>query len=122
RATAQDPVSLPVIPPGQSAEVRWTLHDEGAELGPVEVGGEVTWRWHRTSQVGQTATTFHLATPIEPGEHYLSDLDWVEASSYWGPIERDMSNGEQAPGDGGPITIAGTTYAKGLGLHAPSSV
>jgi alpha-galactosidase len=33
-----------------------------------------------------------------------------------------MSNGETAAGDGRPLTIAGTVYAKGLGTHAPSSV
>ncbi len=33
-----------------------------------------------------------------------------------------MSNGEQAAGDGGPITIRGVVYAKGLGVHALSDL
>src|SRR5262249_31580982 len=32
------------------------------------------------------------------------------------------SNGEAAAGDGKPITIAGTTYAKGLGTNSISDV
>ena len=40
----------------------------------------------------------------------------------WGPYERDRANGEQRAGDGGPLTIAGTVYAKGLGVHARSEL
>jgi alpha-galactosidase len=122
QVTADDPTQVPRIQPGRSARVRWTLHDDAGELGPVEVAGSASWRWRRTGYDGRSAASFYLATPIEAGEHYLSDLDWVDADSYWGPIERDMSNGEQDPGDGGPITIGGTTYEKGLGVHAPSTI
>lgn len=40
----------------------------------------------------------------------------------WGPYERDTSNGEDLAGDGGPITIGGQTYARGLGVHAPGDL
>ena len=53
---------------------------------------------------------------------YLSDLTWTSAVSGWGPVEKDMSNGEQAAGDGHTITIKGATYAKGLGAHATSDI
>lgn len=53
---------------------------------------------------------------------YLTDLVWSSASGGHGPVERDMSNGEAAPGDGHPIAIAGKIYAKGLGTHAPSDI
>ena len=33
-----------------------------------------------------------------------------------------MSNGEQAAGDGRALTINGTTFAKGIGVHADSAV
>jgi NPCBM/NEW2 domain len=52
----------------------------------------------------------------------VSDLSFVSSSNGWGPVERDTSNGEQAAGDGHPITIRGTVYAKGLGVHADSDV
>jgi glucose/arabinose dehydrogenase len=53
---------------------------------------------------------------------YLSDMTWTSAVNGWGPVERDMSNGEQNAGDGGPITLNGTTYAKGLGAHAQADI
>jgi hypothetical protein len=54
---------------------------------------------------------------------WLSDLPLSEpATNGWGPLERDLSNGEQALGDGRPITLNGLEYAKGLGVHAGSSI
>lgn len=53
-----------------------------------------------------------------PGTHYLSDLPFASAVGGHGPWERDTHNGETAAGDGGPITLAGTTYGKGLGTNA----
>ena len=53
---------------------------------------------------------------------YLSDLTWVSASNGWGPVERDRSNGESLAADGGPLAIRGTTYPKGLGVHAASDI
>jgi glucose/arabinose dehydrogenase len=61
----------------------------------------------------------------EPGpgtNPYVSDLSFVTSTNGWGPVERDRSNGEQMAGDGGPLTIGGTVYAKGLGAHADSDV
>jgi hypothetical protein len=55
-------------------------------------------------------------------ENYLSDLAWASATNGWGPVERDMSNGETAQGDGRIITLNGVTYAKGLGAHANSEI
>src|SRR4030095_6410355 len=52
-----------------------------------------------------------------PAHLYLSDLPMLRAKNGWGPIERDKSNGEQAAGDGRTITLNGSTYAKGLGVH-----
>ena len=60
--------------------------------------------------------------PLAPYTNYLSDLPWNFALSGYGPVERDMSNGETAPRDGHTLTLNGVIYAKGLGVHAPSSV
>ena len=56
------------------------------------------------------------------GTVHLSDLEWLSARNGWGPVERDRSNGETAAGDGGPLTIDGVVYDKGLGTHAPARV
>jgi N-acetylneuraminic acid mutarotase len=52
----------------------------------------------------------------------FSDLPWTSATSAWGPVERDRSNGEQRAGDGRPLTVAGAHFAKGLGVHANSEL
>ncbi|ADB40331.1 NPCBM/NEW2 domain-containing protein [Spirosoma linguale] len=53
---------------------------------------------------------------------YLSDLTWTSASSGYGPVEKDRSNGEANAGDGRTITLNGVTYNKGLGVHASSDI
>jgi hypothetical protein len=53
---------------------------------------------------------------------FLSDRCALSEQNGWGPVERDSSNGEDAPADGGPISIANVVYGKGLGTHAPSDV
>lgn len=53
---------------------------------------------------------------------FLSDLAYTVTANGWGPVEKDESNGEAAAGDGGPITIGGQTFTKGLGVHAVSDV
>ena len=56
------------------------------------------------------------------GTSYLSDRTWTSMTNGWGQVERDQSNGENATGDGGPLTLNGVVYPKGLGTHAPSDV
>src|SRR5207248_4897599 len=60
--------------------------------------------------------------PPPPGTDAVSDLPFFSATNGWGPVERDTSNGEQAAGDGKPITLNGTVYPKGLGTNAVSDV
>ncbi|MFD7515386.1 glycoside hydrolase family 97 catalytic domain-containing protein [Streptomyces niveus] len=56
------------------------------------------------------------------GTVYVSSLPFTAESNGWGPVERDRSNGENGPADGGPLRLGGTTYDKGLGVHARSEV
>jgi len=56
------------------------------------------------------------------GTTYISDLTWTSATNGWGPVEKDMSNGEQASGDGHTISLHGVKYAKGIGCHAQSII
>jgi len=69
-----------------------------------------------------TYTAAYTAGPGGPVTRYLSDLTWTSATSGWGPVEKDMSNGEAGAGDGRTITLNGVTYSKGLGAHADSDV
>lgn len=65
-----------------------------------------------------------VALPPAPpaGTTQVSDLTWISATNGWGPVEKDMSNGENGAGDGGPLRLDGVTYSKGLGVHSPSTV
>ena len=53
---------------------------------------------------------------------YASDLTMATVTNGVGPVERDMSNGGAAKGDGTALKLAGASYAKGLGTWAPSKV
>ncbi|MFI5728517.1 glycoside hydrolase family 2 TIM barrel-domain containing protein [Kribbella sp. NPDC051587] len=65
-----------------------------------------------------------IAGAPEPprGDTAVSTLDFLSEQNGWGPIERNRSNGEQGDSDGLPITLGGTTYPSGLGVHAESTV
>ncbi len=53
---------------------------------------------------------------------FVSDEPWTYMANGLGPVERDMSNGGQAAGDGRTLTLNGLSYAKGLGAYAPSAI
>ncbi|GIH05041.1 alpha-galactosidase [Rhizocola hellebori] len=63
-----------------------------------------------------------LAAAPAAGTYQVSDMAWAASSNGWGPAERNLSNGEQAAGDGRALAINGTTFAKGIGVHSESSV
>ena len=71
---------------------------------------------------GQLIKYVYGAPPPSGSGGFLSDLAWTSATNGWGPVEKDKSNGEQGAGDGGPITLNGVAYPKGLGTHAASEV
>jgi hypothetical protein len=52
----------------------------------------------------------------------LGDVNWTSMTNGWGPAERNRSNGETGAADGLPLTLAGRTYASGLGVHAGSTI
>lgn len=61
--------------------------------------------------------------PTQPDPFvYLSDQTPTFATNGFGTFEKDRSNGHQLPNDGNTITLAGKTYAKGIGVHAGSEL
>ncbi|MBN2535645.1 MAG: NPCBM/NEW2 domain-containing protein [Spirochaetales bacterium] len=56
------------------------------------------------------------------GVIYLSDIHWKSSQNGWGPVEKNMSNGEAGEGDGNTLTIDGITFDRGLGTHAGSEI
>jgi serine/threonine protein kinase len=53
---------------------------------------------------------------------YLNDMAYVQVANGWGPVELNKATGNTGVDDGGPLVLAGTTYEKGLGAHAPSHI
>jgi alpha-galactosidase len=86
--------------------------------------GAFTDRFTATVQPHEALTLRLVGTePLIPsGTAHLSDLTPTYAANLLGPVERDGSNGTDAPGDGGPLSLAGMVYERGLGVSAPSRV
>ncbi len=57
-----------------------------------------------------------VATPAKQAVTYLSNLAWTSATAGWGTVQKDASVG------GNALRVGGTTYAKGLGTHASSTI
>jgi NPCBM/NEW2 domain len=60
------------------------------------------------------------ASGIDNG--YLSDQTWLAATNGWGPVEKDLANGDDGTFDGDKIQINGVVFEKGLGTHTNSSI
>jgi glucose/arabinose dehydrogenase/chitodextrinase len=91
--------------------------------GPVQIAmGPDGWLYYVAINTGEVRRIRYVPVTGGGGTTSLSTLAWTSATNGWGPVERDMSNGEQAQGDGRPITLAGRVYARGLGVHAVSEI
>ncbi|HEY7048136.1 MAG TPA: beta galactosidase jelly roll domain-containing protein, partial [Jatrophihabitantaceae bacterium] len=119
-AVADGPTRLDELAPGASATMHWK----------VTVGPDATTSVYYLSAIatygqgtasGRTGATYSVSVR-EAGDLFVSDLPFVSSTNGWGPVERDTNVGDQAAGDGGPISIDGATYAKGLGVNSVSSV
>ncbi|MQA28771.1 MAG: hypothetical protein GEU82_02880 [Luteitalea sp.] len=83
--------------------------------------------------IGEAGTVLSGARPLTSftrvasgtratGSAYVSDREWTFESNGWGPAQRDRSNGETAGTDGSVLALNGQTFAKGIGVHAPSDL
>ncbi|BDM68399.1 hypothetical protein HEK616_18860 [Streptomyces nigrescens] len=95
-----------------------TAPKDAGSADPVTVTATVRYR-----AAGAPRTTVHRfeVRPVPPApaaDTWASDMEWLTATNGYGPAERDRSNGESGPADGHPLTLAGKTYAKGIGAHA----
>ncbi|MEV4638812.1 glycoside hydrolase family 97 catalytic domain-containing protein [Actinoplanes sp. NPDC049548] len=112
---------------GDSLSGTWTFTagpDVGTGRVDLPVAAEFTFPGDPASRpVHVEEAVRALVPPADPaGTPAVSDLPFLSESNGYGPVERDRSNGEAAGGDGNPLTIRGTVYAKGLGMHAPGEV
>ena len=120
-------------PEGGALTYAWDLDNDGAfddgtgltRSFTYPTPGSITVTVRATDPAGLTDTESTVVTVTGAGQttRYLSDLATSGTPlNGWGPFERDRSNGEQGAADGLPLTLAGVTYAKGLGIHAASDL
>ncbi|MQA28774.1 MAG: hypothetical protein GEU82_02895 [Luteitalea sp.] len=135
-AVAVSPASVPLAPGAVQRFTALVTGTANKRITWTATGGTIAS--DGTYTAGPTAGTFKVTGTIAGGTvhgsaaiavsgaalstSYLSDRSWTSMTNGWGPVERDMSNGEDAAGDGGPLTINGITYSKGLGAHGASAV
>jgi beta-galactosidase GanA len=125
RASTDTTVAVGTIAPGRSASATWTV---------TAAAGDQPWTAMLTATAHLTVRSHHPDTrtvdagkpvavppPAPNGDAFLSRIAF-QSTNGWGPVERDMSNGEQAAGDGRPISLRGTVYATGLGAHATGDI
>jgi alpha-galactosidase len=124
-ASPATPASTKKLAAGDTFTVTWNVTPPaGAAQQDYNLSGTVGFAWGDKKDVGVIDGTavVHSATAPGPGTTYLSDVPWSTAVNHLGPVEKDMSGGNAAAGDGLPITIGGVTYAKGLGAQAPAEI
>jgi beta-galactosidase GanA len=117
------PASVDRIRGGSSADFTWSV-TAPPTLGKVNT---LTAKARLTQGRNSAAPRDERivgAVPLPPpaGNNQVSDLEFLSSTNGWGPVERDESVGGTAPGDGTPLKLGGTTYAKGLGTNSPSDV
>ncbi|MYT72935.1 MULTISPECIES: NPCBM/NEW2 domain-containing protein [unclassified Streptomyces] len=121
--TAGDPVTVGRIPAGTTRRVDVAVAP-GADAKPGERALTATARYRSAGQQHTAQGHFAVAVMPEPpaGHAWASDLEWLTSTNGYGPAERDRSNGESGAADGHPLTLAGKTYDKGIGVHADSDI
>ncbi|GAA1370356.1 NPCBM/NEW2 domain-containing protein [Streptomyces beijiangensis] len=124
KVTPHSPTSKASVPTGKALTTKWQVTvPASAAVGAYDFTLTATYRSPSGTHV-ETRLPFQGSVVVPPpaGVSSLGDLPWMSSSNGWGPVERNTSNGESAAGDGTPITLGGTVYAKGIGAHADSAI
>ena len=92
--------------------------------GVVDVQADAAGLLYLSVTTGELRRVRYVPDTGPRQTHYLSDATSLVtfATNGGGPIEIDRSHGTLPAGDGGPLTLGGETYAKGLGVLAPSDI
>lgn len=119
---AAGPATFADVPAGETVTTRWTVTPKAGGDPYVLLSGTASFRQGSRDATLRERRGVQVPPPGPVGNRHVSDLPLVRGANGWGPVELDQSNGENATGDGRPLSIGGLAYAKGLGVHAPSSV
>jgi alpha-galactosidase len=103
---------------GQRLDTTWSVIPPAGTLpGMNQIAGTVSYHWGDGNNGGTTTqTAVQVPTAPPANANYLSDHTWLDASSgYLAPrLDGDCC--------GGPISLMGTKYAKGIGVASPSKI
>jgi len=122
-ATTPTEVTVGSVAPGRSVSASWTVSAPAGDqpwTAMVTAEARLTGRGNRTATV-DAGKPISVPPPAPRGDALVSSLEF-QSTNGWGPVERDTSNGENVANDGRPIRLRGTTFARGLGAHAPSDI
>jgi hypothetical protein len=113
-ATPTSPTDVGSLAPGATQSVSWTVTvPDDVAGGDDAVAAEISYQQGSSSQI--TGGSYQLSV-VPHGLMYISDLPFVSETNGYGALMRDANL------SGGPLSIDGVTYAKGLGTNAISSV
>lgn len=124
-ATPSTPATAPTLAAGGTLTTTWKITAPASADGdyPITASAKYSTTTVPAGSRTLTTTTTVRTLPKPPqATVYASDHPWVSATNGWGPVEKDQSNGGTGTGDGTPLTLNGTVYAKGLGAHANGNV
>jgi NPCBM/NEW2 domain len=112
------------VAPGGWARFNWPVTAPASDGGSAfPLKAVVSYTQNGASASSSDERIVHSIPAAPPnGTVNVSDLPFLSATNGWGPVERDQSVGEQAAGDGKPITLQGVKFAKGLGTNSISDV
>jgi hypothetical protein len=122
-ATPSSPASVDQVKGGGTATATWKVTAPSANLPAASLLTATANYQQRSQSQSLSDSRVVRSLPVPPtGTVWVSDLPFFSATNGWGPVERDTSNGEQAAGDGRPITLNGVVYPKGIGTNSISDV
>ncbi|GAA3277006.1 endo-alpha-N-acetylgalactosaminidase family protein [Paenarthrobacter aurescens] len=127
-ATPSTPATAATLPAGGSLTTAWKITAPASADGDYPITAKAGYTVAASgadpagSRTINTTTTVRTLPKPPQATVFASDHPWVSATNGWGPVEKDQSNGGTGAGDGTPLTLNGTVYAKGLGAHANGNV
>lgn len=119
RATPRGSATASRVGAGETFSVTWDVAvPQGAGGRTFTLGHQATYSVDGTPRTTSATTKASVLGGVNPnGVTFLSDLPVNPAFNRngWGPVERDLGNGEQEQGDGPALRVDGVAYPKGLG-------
>ncbi|GGJ15555.1 hypothetical protein GCM10010052_11190 [Paenarthrobacter histidinolovorans] len=127
-ASPTTPATAATLPVGGTLTTTWKITAPATADGDYPITAKASYTAAASGNnpagsrtISSTTTVRTLPKPPQ-ATVFASDHPWVSATNGWGPVEKDQSNGGTGAGDGTPLTLNGTVYAKGLGAHANSTI